>query len=113
MGQTFVNTTVPGGDCLWFNIKLVPADTSICDAVSSGNMPVVVGVTKQTVTFASGGTPVSLMIPDGVITFSPDESVTPTTIYDMTSGSWQVRCRSLAHDAVDANGPLWHRLTLQ
>jgi hypothetical protein len=102
VGQTFVNTTVPAGDCLWFNNKLVP-DAGICDAITSSGKSVVVAVTGQTVTFASGGTPQSVMIPDGVITFSTDASVAPITVYDTQSGSWQVRCRS-RHNTKDARG---------
>jgi hypothetical protein len=85
----FVGASVPAGDCLWFNNKVV-FSTSICGTVTSSGMPIIVGVTGQAVAFDSGGGPQSVLIPDGVITFSADASVVPMTTYDSTSGSWQV-----------------------
>jgi len=48
--QTFNagNGTIPAGDCMWFNNKLVPT-SSICQEVTNTGKPVVIQASAQTV----------------------------------------------------------------
>ncbi len=86
VSRPFVAQPVPAGDCLWVNVEIVPDAIIYATAVAT-NQPVAIGITSQTLTFDGGAGPVTVTLPTGVVTFSPDSTTVPTTSFD--GNAWQ------------------------
>ncbi len=86
VSRPFVAQPVPAGDCLWVNVEIVP-DAIVYATAAATNQPVAIGITAQTLTFDGGAGAVTVTIPTGVVTFSPDNATVPTTSFD--GNAWQ------------------------
>ena len=99
VSQPFVPLPVTAGDCLWVSLEIV-ADADVCTSAEMTGTPVAVGVTGQTLTFDGGAGPVVVVIPPGVVIFSPSNGTVPMTSFD--GSSWQTMAAACGGTEVGA-----------
>jgi hypothetical protein len=77
--SNFNGTSIPAGRYIWFN--------SVFTASDVGAGPAHVSVTNAHIDFTLNGLPMSLPVPDALITFSP-QATNATTSFDTQIGRW-------------------------